>query len=235
MFRDRVIRLALPAAIAASMGIALAANAESVSYDFTGTVTTATGIYSSAGSAVTGTITIDFSAANPLLSSGTVGNMSSGWSAGTEGGTIYGLPSPAGLVFGWTLASGGLSLASSISSDGTTNSVSGSPFGSPNWQANDIENSNAGTYVAAGISLSDTMGTVAPYDSNGLPIFSNATLASGRWDYLVGGVNQGIFLYTMTSMTPVPAPASAWLLLSGLSGLGALARRKRGVRIQRTF
>jgi hypothetical protein len=37
----------------------------------------------------------------------------------------------------------------------------------------------------------------------------------------------GEFLLDDVSVTPVPLPASAWLMLSGLVGLGALVCRRR--------
>ena len=40
------------------------------------------------------------------------------------------------------------------------------------------------------------------------------------------GVRDG-FVGTITSIAPVPLPAAAWLLLSGLGGLGLLRRRRR--------
>jgi hypothetical protein len=61
---------------AATIAAPLLAEANTVNYDFTGTVNSASGVYSSAGSTVSGTITIYFSLANPSYSTGTIGDPS---------------------------------------------------------------------------------------------------------------------------------------------------------------
>ena len=67
-----------------------AAQAHSAIYDFTGTVTQASGIYASIpiGATVTGTYTFELSNANPAQSSGTIGSTSS-WGAELFGGSYY--------------------------------------------------------------------------------------------------------------------------------------------------
>ncbi len=76
----------------AALAVPIAANAEAVTYDFTGVVangTTFPGI--SIGSTVTGTYTFDYSYTNPAQSTGTVGS-SAGWQAVAE--TTQGSLSP---------------------------------------------------------------------------------------------------------------------------------------------
>jgi hypothetical protein len=51
---------------------------------------------------------------------------------------------------------------------------------------------------------------------------------SGNWDLFSGG-NQGYAFSLEGNVAPVPLPAAAWLLLSALGGLRAMARRQRRV------
>jgi hypothetical protein len=64
----------------------------------------------------------------------------------------------------------------------------------------------------------------------GIPNFSVASLAPGYYQLLVEGVpltSPDSYSGTL-SFTPVPIPASYWLLLSALGGLGLLVRRRDG-------
>jgi hypothetical protein len=62
-------------------------------------------------------------------------------------------------------------------------------------------------------------------------IFNSAGSQPGmctEWCYASSGATSGIGFATYTGIAdPVPLPAAAWLLLSGLGGLGALARRRK--------
>ncbi len=72
---------------------------------------------------------------------------------------------------------------------------------------------------------------------NGLNIGTDSTAANTRYTAFVSGLSQtgsGNNNYTSTdgtfsvlSITPVPLPASAWLMVSALGGMGAMARRRR--------
>jgi len=82
--------------------------------------------------------------------------------------------------------------------------------------------------VQSYFSLSGGTGALAPFDANGLPVFSNSSASSG---YLLASAGKagitGQLDYTITSLAPVPLPATAWLLLSALGGLGLLVRRSQ--------
>jgi hypothetical protein len=68
-----------------------------------------------------------------------------------------------------------------------------------------------------------------PYSSDGLPVFSGATTSTGDEFVTEGGSINGVVKYNITSLTAVPLPASVWLMLSGLVGVGVMARKRRGI------
>ncbi len=78
-------------------------------------------------------------------------------------------------------------------------------------------------YVAsASFSLADTLAS----DFDGLALRLQSTADSAGTP--VNGGSLKIDLEEIEDMAPVPLPAAAWLLLAGLGGLGAVARRKTG-------
>ncbi len=209
---------------AALLAAPLAVNAASVMYEFTGTITSATGIYASAGPTVTGTYTIDVAAEIPSQSLLPI-SITSTWISEANGGSVYEKPTPSALVFASTLNSGGVTYSNSTpGSTGSDSFVEGS-VGIPNeYIAGDQEYSGPGTYVYSQFILYGSSGST-PWDVNGLPVFSNAS--GGNAGELYSNGSSSELLYTITSMTPVPLPAALWLMLSGIAGLGAFVRNRR--------
>ena len=153
--------------------------AGSVNYTFAGTVTGATGIYASAGTTVTGTLTFDLNAGDGALPVSTT----TPWSSASTG-------TPQVVMS--TLKSGSVTFsdAGSVSNKTTVAGLATTGSSAPNeYFASDTEFSSATNSVAHSFQIVGGSGAKTPFNSNGLPIFQNAT-GTGRLLATSGGYHR---------------------------------------------
>lgn len=211
------------------------APADTITYDFTGIVTSATGDYTNVpiGATVTGTYTFDLGNANPPQSLFPI-SLSSNWYAEEYTGSDYGTAPSSAYVF--------TDMASS--SDFAHSSPAPGGYVSETYVQGYVANSS---YEYSGFNLqrptSDTNtyaqsyfilglgGTASSpqWGSNGLPlpIVSGNSSNVGAVQAVTNDNLTASLEYEITSLTPVPLPAAAWLLLSGLGALGFFARKRQ--------
>ena len=226
----------------AALGAVLATGAVQaveVTYDFTGVVTLAQGIYATSGGqsvlgdTVSGSFTIDYAAANQLT--GTVGSAVTGWTSTSSFPGNYPGGSPLGQVNFFSTAQvlgTSISYATSAPDPGGdfSTSVGGNPGGSP-FSASEQ------AYHASGLSgsfieLGGGSLTQPSYDANGLPVFQAALPPGAQF----GGfkindqtANLGVIQYNLRTVAAVPEPATVSMLLVGLLMLGVVGRQRRRV------
>jgi len=203
------------------MAGSLAANAASVTYDFTGTVTNTIGSYSSIanGTLVTGTFTIDYDNALPAYSFGTIG--STNWAAQENSGSVYGTAPSSAYVFSSTAQVGALSYATQAPGTYYSQSYAASEASGTQLSLVEAQNVSAPQGVGSDIYILNTAGA---YTSQGLPVLGPGSYGDFYSD---NGSGTNELYYSINSITAVPLPAAAWLMLCGLGGLGALARKTR--------
>jgi len=207
---------------AALVAAPLAAHAASVTYDFTGTVTSSGGIYAqTVGTTVSGTYTI-----NLANGSGTPSLVSS-WKDLENNGTnayVFSDSVSGGTFFYNTPSAGTFSSQSYVEN-----------FTSPPDEYDGYEGqfTGSGTGVESSFTVNNN-GTAAACGSNGLPLtFTSPVGGSSDTGYIndfSGGSKVGTLSYSITSLTlpsTVPLPAAAWLMFSGLAGLVFVARRRK--------
>ena len=169
----------------------------SVSYAFTGKVTSATGIYATAGATVSGTFTFDLNAGDGALPA----SFTNPWSS-TSTGTSQLVAS--------TLKSGSISFsdAGSISNKTTVAGLATAGSNAPNeYFASDTEFSSATKSTEHSFQIVGGTGAKAPFNSNGLPVFQNAT-GTGTLRATTGSAAVGQLIYSIISLTIAPTTVS---------------------------
>jgi hypothetical protein len=208
--------------------VPLAAHAETVTYDFTGVVTQVIGnAYSSsvtAGETITGTYTLNFAAADPSQSAGTVGSQNSDWTANKTSGSINGTAPDTNYVFTSTAQVGSTSYSTDPSQAkgyDLVSTISGTTGFSPYYSAaeNSFTSGRSGTgsdFVLHGVA----------WTSAGLPDFAAATNPAGAF-FSYDNTAYSSVVYSVNSLTPAPLPGAVWLMLSGVGALGAIVRKRK--------
>lgn len=218
-------------------------DAQAVTYHFTGTVTSSSGIYSGAavGSQISGTYTINLSNENPLQSNPV--SLTTTWAAQTHSGLPYGTTLNSNLVFATAAAGGSFSYTSAAGPYSTLSEVQGVANGVQEiYFGEEIEYLNSTTEVYSQFSLNQIAGTAALWNSNGQPTTYLPTGSTGNStgaiQQIVAGTTTGSLNYTITSLTgnsvtQPPAPSSdvplpPWALaLLSLGLIGAISRISR--------
>jgi len=220
------------------VGVANTGLAQSVSYDFTGSVTGSFGAFSTIadGTEVTGTVTFDYAAAQNL--SGTIGT-TGGWLTTADSGSYNGTaPSPA-FIFSETVQVAGVNYQTGANLNASTYSAQSSVAGSAssatsnNYFLATEATINEQPYNAdySDFFLESHPSDPAPYSSAGLPLFNLANAVAGG--YFGIGSNANTVNYNITSLTPVATTSAPEIGAGGAASaltllLGALAIFRSG-------
>ena len=207
------------------------ADAQPVTFNFTGIVSNSIGSFGSiaVGTAITGTYTLDFAAANPGISTGTVGAPSGVWEARSESGAAYGIAVPSGFVFSSTAQVGAFSYSTGPQQGYQNLShVMGNNGGTGNFYAFEDTALDGRDRTVSSFSIYPLSTGSGGFSSNGLPVLVTGGLNTGYIDLDVNGVTSELN-YTINSLTvaAVPEPETYAMLIAGLGLLGFVGQRMK--------
>jgi hypothetical protein len=154
-----------------------------------------------------------------------VGSQNSNWTANKTSGSINGTAPDTNYVFTSTARVGSFSYSTDPSQAhgyDLVSTISGTTGFGPYYSA--AENSFAS--VGQNGTGSDFVLHGVAWTTAGLPDFAAATNPSGAFFSYNDSAYSSV-VYSVSSLTPVPLPEAVWLMLSGLGGLGAIARKPR--------
>lgn len=201
-----------------------------ITYNFTGTVTSANGIWAGQGTDVAGFYILD----DTLLAT----------SSSSNEHALYKPEAPfknAGLTW---------EISVTVGSVTRTTATNANPDHLKHHALDiyDAADRDSWVYSTFYINTADDLATLRAYDENPTPpdgvapgtgnLTSTPKLSPGDLSlydavtgtynaHATGGVNEGTVRFTLTSIAPVPIPAAVWLFSSGLLGLMGIARRKK--------
>jgi hypothetical protein len=233
----------------------IAANAQAVTYDFTGTIITGpgpnlyvtgppTGFYAGDTGTVSGTYTFDFAYNNPALASGAF-STATGGNVENDTGTNPNIVTPQtapGNVFSSTLVGTsagdvGLSYSTTLATFWSNSSVEANPLsswtGSPQYDASE---GNSQTALSGTESALLIVGPVQGYpnplgfSSSGLPVFVSGLSYAG---VVASSDGPSELYFAITSLTPAAMaapeidPGTAASALTLLAGFVAMMRGRR--------
>jgi len=229
----------IPLLIAGLCGTPILSNAAPVVYDFTGTVISSAGAYSSAkvGDLVTGTFTIDFAYADtgstPLASASSPPPAE--LFETTYGGSTYGKGPAPGVVFSTVAHVDSITYTTAVPGPFyTTSVVEGlDDDGTPSYNGGEEAEQSANANVTYSGFQFMTNAPGGAYTADGLPRYIDPIHASGDFGAEGPGPSnaaQVIFdLDTLTRVTSsVPEAPTVWMLLAGVAAVAFIAHKQRG-------
>ncbi len=211
--------------------------AQSMTYDFTGTVYEATGTFSSVpvGTEVQGTFSLSLGYAVPGEGLGTVGSASSSWTLEAVSGTFteFGLQprTPQPLMFTSSFQGGQFSFSTAAPSlffnrsivEGMVNSAGGGTYSAESL----VSASSQNVYTQSGFDITNKSGV--PWSASGLPILAGGTGSGG----ILSDANSSLsyLQFKLTSFYPavpaVPEPPTYLMMFAGIACVGFLAFSRR--------